>query len=536
MRTLLVSVVLCLLPTSLPAADPVPLPPSGIHGALVLGGGGDLPDAARQRFLELAGGKDARLVVVATADGPDEAAAVTAWQKQGAPSVVLLHARTRAEADEAAFAEPLTRASGAWLTGDDPARWAPLYRGTGVARELEKLLGRGGVLGGGPATAALAALVPLPGGLPGEAAAGLGLLPDVAVEPHLLKRDRLDALVRVLAKHPGSFGLGIDEGTAVVVQGRRLSVFGNSYAVTCLSASSTRPARLRVLKGGEPADLVALSRAALARSQPPFPPEQPEVPEVAHGSLMIGGGGGLSVAILKRFIELAGGPDSLILVVPTAMEDPIRPDPVEARMLRAAGAKNVKILHTRDRAEADRAEFVAPLREAKGVWFGGGRQWHFVDAYEGTATEKAFHDVLRRGGVIGGSSAGASIQTEYMPRGDPLGNLNIIAEGYERGFGFLKGVAVDQHFFARKRTHDMTELMAAYPQLLGIGIDEGTVIIVQGHVMEVMGKSKAAVYDRRKPVVGDRDYEELPAGSRYDLKERKRLESRPEGGDPGRHS
>ena len=114
-----------------------------------------------------------------------------------------------------------------------------------------------------------------------------------------------------------------------------------------------------------------------------------------------------------------------------------------------------------------------------------------------------------------------------MPRGDPLGNLNIIAEGYERGFGFLKGVACDQHFFARKRLADMTQLMTAYPQLLGIGIDEGTVIIVRGTKMEVIGKSKVAVYDRRKPVKpGEKDYEELEAGSVYDLEARKRVEAK----------
>ena len=111
-----------------------------------------------------------------------------------------------------------------------------------------------------------------------------------------------------------------------------------------------------------------------------------------------------------------------------------------------------------------------------------------------------------------------------MPRGDPLGNRNIIAEGYERGFGFLKGAAVDQHFFARKRQKDMTELMKAYPQFLGIGIDEGTVIVVQGSILEVMGASKVAVYDRRKPAKSDApDYEELPAGAKYDLVKRERL-------------
>jgi cyanophycinase len=150
-----------------------------------------------------------------------------------------------------------------------------------------------------------------------------------------------------------------------------------------------------------------------------------------------------------------------------------------------------------------------------------------VDAYEGTATEKAIHNVLARGGVIGGSSAGASIQSDYMPRGDPLGNLNIIAEGYERGFGFLKGVAVDQHFYARKRLADMTQLMTAYPQMLGIGIDEGTVIIVRGTKMEVVGKSKVAVYNRQKPVKPDeKDYEELDAGTVYDLEARQRVQAK----------
>jgi cyanophycinase-like exopeptidase len=111
-----------------------------------------------------------------------------------------------------------------------------------------------------------------------------------------------------------------------------------------------------------------------------------------------------------------------------------------------------------------------------------------------------------------------------MPRGDPLGNLNIIAEGYERGFGFLPGVAVDQHFFKRKRLADMTALMKVYPQLLGLGIDEGTALLVRGEVMEVLGVSKVAVYDRTRPVPdGQPDYQELTAGVRYHLRTRQAL-------------
>jgi cyanophycinase len=247
---------------------------------------------------------------------------------------------------------------------------------------------------------------------------------------------------------------------------------------------------------------------------------------VSRGALVLAGGGKMPRSVWERFIALAGGPEAPIVVVPTALPDPIAPEPVEAKLLRRAGARNLTILHTRDRARADSEAFVAPLRKAKGVWFTGGRGYKLVDAYEGTAAERAFHDILRRGGVIGGGSAGASIQSEYMPRGDPLNNKRIMAEGYERGFGFLKGAAIDQHFFARKRQRDMTQLLKTYPQFLGIGVDEGAGAVVRGSVLEVIGRSKVAVYDRRKPPAEDgTDYEELPAGARYDLKKRQRIKA-----------
>ena len=132
--------------------------------------------------------------------------------------------------------------------------------------------------------------------------------------------------------------------------------------------------------------------------------------------------------------------------------------------------------------------------------------------------------VLQRGGVIGGSSAGASIQARYMCRANPVANFDIMAPGYERGLGFIGGVAIDQHFSQRRRQKDMTQLVNRYPQMLGIGIDEGTAIIVQKSVAEVVGKDKVHFYDRNLPVYPDQpDYVALPAASTYDLAERKVL-------------
>ena len=128
-------------------------------------------------------------------------------------------------------------------------------------------------------------------------------------------------------------------------------------------------------------------------------------------------------------------------------------------------------------------------------------------------------DVLRRGGVIGGSSAGASIQGQYLARATPIENFDIMAPGYERGgLGFLTGVAIDQHFSQRGRQKDMTQLVERYPQLLGIGLDEATAIIVQKSTAEVVWRGKVFFYDRSKPANEDgTDYVALPEGSSYDL-------------------
>ena len=96
-----------------------------------------------------------------------------------------------------------------------------------------------------------------------------------------------------------------------------------------------------------------------------------------------------------------------------------RTDVVQSWLKR--GVKNVKMLHTHDPKVADTEAFVKDLRTADAVWFNGGRQWNIVDSYANTLTYRELHKVLERGGVIGGSSAGATIQGEYLVRGDTSG-------------------------------------------------------------------------------------------------------------------
>lgn len=253
-----------------------------------------------------------------------------------------------------------------------------------------------------------------------------------------------------------------------------------------------------------------------------------------NGHLLIIGGGRLDSLFYGKFMELAGGPDAPIVVIPTASitNDSLAEALSDAGQARfeARGFRNVAVLHTSDPAEANTAKFSKPLEEARGVWFVGGRQWRLVDAYAGTRTEELLHQVLERGGVIAGTSAGATIQGSYLARGDTRTNLIMMGD-HEEGFGFVSNIAIDQHLLARNRQFDLFEITEAHPHLLGIGLDENTGIWVQGDTFEVIGKSYVAVYDHQlrapygkemipqKP--GERKFYLLRAGDKYNMRERK---------------
>jgi cyanophycinase len=492
---------------------PPRLNPAGIDGALLICGD-KVPDTVRDRFAQLAGGDKAKLVLVsADKDTPKER---EDWQARKPASVVVVSLSSREAANDTEILKPLRQATGVWLQGG-------IYPGTTLEKELQAVLARGGIVGG---TTALTGTVLI--GEEKRLQRGFDLLPGAMIAPHTGEK-RWQPFAHVLEKQPHLVGLDIGEEAALLIKGRQMRVLGKGWVRVELATVAMREERTVELKSGEVSDYTMWRRAAWARSGPAFPPMDPAVPEVSHGSLVIVGGGAMPAAVVRKFIELAGGPDAQIVVLPTAQGGPVPRQFGEANMFEKAGAKNVLELPATQRKDVEDPKNLEILKKAKGIWFGGGRQWRFVDAYEGTKAETLFHEVLRRGGVIGGSSAGASIQAEYMVRGSPLGNTEMMCEGYERGLGFLPGVAVDQHFTQRKRFADMSALVKKYPQLLGIGIDESTALIVHGHEGEVMGRGKVHFYDRRKPVVRDGpDYEAVGSDGRYDLKQRKVLATQKE--------
>ncbi|MEP6622025.1 MAG: Type 1 glutamine amidotransferase-like domain-containing protein [bacterium] len=242
----------------------------------------------------------------------------------------------------------------------------------------------------------------------------------------------------------------------------------------------------------------------------------------ARGTVVVVGGGAMGPEVYKAFIDAAGGPDAIILDVPNAGgADSVAANTGQA--WRSAGAKNVVVLFTKDRKVADSDSFTAIIKKAGGVWFEGGRQFHIVQDYGGTKTERSIMDLLERGGVVGGSSAGASILGDFMVRGAPSNdNMTMDYPGYEKAFGYLRNVGIDQHVVARSRLPDLADsIITRYPNLLGISEDEGTAWVIRGDTARIIGRNKAFVYNGKDATDAGSPFLTLHPGDRYNMNTRR---------------
>ncbi len=193
------------------------------------------------------------------------------------------------------------------------------------------------------------------------------------------------------------------------------------------------------------------------------------------------GGGALSENMYLEFSKLAG-PDANLVVVPTASSREVDAEKIQ-KLWQSRGIAEVSVLHTRDRAVASSDEFVKPLKKATAVWFNGGSQQRIADAYLGTPVEDEIYQLLQRGGIIGGSSAGAAIQSKVMITGGKT------EPKITSGMDLAKGVILDQHFLKRNRLSRLMSAVRTHPELIGFGIDEDTAIIVSGDGYKVIGAS-----------------------------------------------
>jgi len=511
----------------------------GIGGAILLNGRGPISEKAFDFFFD-AGIKPDQAVSVSLLDfrsgtGPEKADSPELLElyRQGLRRSKKLDLRVRViVVSQQDTKDDLVKAvkdcQRLWICGDNRQLMLDTLLDQAIHAELSGLLARDGLIAGNDLFSTLCGKFPLATEDSDAEMQTLGLLPQSIID--VVGEESSEAeLADSMSQCPQAVGYRLAPNSTMIVAGRRI-IMANGAADICFAKSATYPdCKINLNSDRRFEDLTAMRRFALARNGPTFPAENLADPNVENGTLIIIGGGGTPDGLMKQFVDLAGGENASIVVIPIAIPDPLPDQQGIVDELKQLGAKEVTVLTGRTPEQVMTAKSIAALKQATGIWFGGGRQWRFVDAYQGTAAEALMHQVLQRGGVIAGSSAGASIQGEYMARGNPLGSEDIMANGYEAGLGFLKGVAIDQHFSKRNRFADLASLVNRYPQLLGIGIDESTALVVQKNVAEVVGKHRVFFYDRRNPVEKDQpDFESVQAGGKYDLVERRVIDPGPE--------
>jgi cyanophycinase len=265
-------------------------------------------------------------------------------------------------------------------------------------------------------------------------------------------------------------------------------------------------------------------------------------PAQSKGHLVIVGGV-QTKEIVAEFVELAGGENARIIVIPNAGSNPVYWSEVQVKEFNELGAKSDYLLFTKETADAD--SNIKKMDWANAVFFLGGDQSDLTRDMLGTRLLQKVFDIYYRGGVVGGSSAGAAVMSEVMITGNELLNkdsssafISIQKGNIEtaKGFGFIKSAIIDQHFLKRKRHNRLITLMCEHPDLLGIAIDESTAIIVNpDETFEVLGNNQVLVYDptesknirqdkRGNLGITDMKMHLLISGDKFDLKSKKVIE------------
>ncbi len=497
-----------------------------IAGSLVIAGGGGLPQEIQQRFVELGGGEQAKVVVVTTASiyaGTEEMdSRMGYWRELKLASLDVLHTRSREEANDPAFYRPLENATAVWFIGGNQNSLTDAYLGTRTEARFHDVLRRGGVIGGTSAGAAIMSRVMISGGKDEDVhlKSGFGFAPGLIVDQHFKKRNRQARLVTALSQWPGHIGMGIDEATALVIRGDSAEVVGESDVTIALAAAPGKPARLESFPAGRSADLMALSRAAQSR----LPHAIAQMPP-RKGTLVLVGQGQAPEEVGQQFLAAAGGKDASIVVVCSVVKDGDAEHEI-CTWLKSAGASNVKVLPARNRRDAESPEFLARLSEAKGIWLSDAPIRYLIDTYVDTPVQRALERLLDRGGVVAGSAAGAALQSAALTPTLENGELAVMSEAYERGFGFLPAVALTQGDAEPTPSAPLAGLKARYPHLIGVELNQSTALIVRGSKMQVVGKHPITVLDRQPKDPADYpEFSLVNPGECYDMSDRSRSAS-----------
>jgi cyanophycinase len=223
--------------------------------------------------------------------------------------------------------------------------------------------------------------------------------------------------------------------------------------------------------------------------------------EVIGGHLLVIGGAEDKYnerRILKKFLELAGGDQAEVLIVPVASDYPEFAADVYVQSFRRLGVANPRVLRATSRQDVVAADVDALLDGITGVFISGGDQMRLVSILGGTKfAQKLRHLVTETDLVMAGTSAGAAgMSTSMIVRGEAASHPMKGAVQLSPGLGFLKNIIIDQHFTERGRISRLITAVSYNPYNLGIGIDENTAIILdKDGTLEVFGAGTVTIVD-----------------------------------------
>ena len=198
--------------------------------------------------------------------------------------------------------------------------------------------------------------------------------------------------------------------------------------------------------------------------------------------------------ILKAIAEKLGG--GRLVIATVASHEPEGYFDAYQQAFAAIGVTDLFELYIDEREETSDPAHVALIDGAAGIFFTGGDQLRIVSQLGDTPLELAVRELHARGGVVAGTSAGASAQSETMLIGGSDGESYRIGELHMApGLGLIANVIIDQHFAERGRIGRLLGAVAHNPRILGIGIDEDSAIVVEGEHFTVIGSGAVTVVD-----------------------------------------
>ncbi|MHB0884378.1 MAG: cyanophycinase [Bacillota bacterium] len=201
--------------------------------------------------------------------------------------------------------------------------------------------------------------------------------------------------------------------------------------------------------------------------------------------------------ILREFVRLAGGNESVVAVVTAATEDPDKVFRTYREVFSRLRVRETCIVRVDRRDDAFQEEQVDRVNRSTGIFFTGGDQLRITSAIGGTPLYGAFRAAAERGAVIAGTSAGASVMSDTMiVGGEDDGAPKRCTTAMAPGMGLLRQVVVDQHFAQRGRIGRLLSALAQNPLVLGVGIDEDTAIVIRpGGLFKVHGSQTVTIVD-----------------------------------------